>query len=101
MSDSLKVDDPHLAVVLERIDGLKTAFSEHKSAVKEEFDQLRKERADEFEKVRKEQVELAKKIEPFANAVTKAQGGWLVLLGLGSLLAWSLGLYDKALKLFH
>lgn len=89
MSDVPKVDDPVLAVILDRLARISQDFSDHRASIKEEISDLHS----EISEVRKDQAQV--------NAVMqKAQGGYLVILGLGAMVSCVVGFWSQLAKLF-
>lgn len=83
------VDDPVLAVVLERLDRMKEDFANLRQEVKEEISSVRK----DVSAIKEDQASVK-------TVLTKASGGYLVILGLGGLVTYALGFWDKVAKLW-
>lgn len=90
MSDIPDVEDPILAVVLDRLNRLQKDLREHRDEVRNELAEVRKTQAEHRDEVAK-----------VTKLVDKANGGWLVLVGLGALLLTLLGFWERLAKLWH
>lgn len=88
---SLPTNDPTLAVVVDRLQRLSDDFEKDRHERKAEMRALEDSFHVKLDEVYAEQ----KKVGTILN---KAKGGYLVLLGLGGLVAWIAGLFEKLFK---
>ncbi|SER29761.1 hypothetical protein SAMN05216548_114142 [Faunimonas pinastri] len=100
MPSSLETKDPTLAVVIERLSRLSDDFAEHRRETKQEMSQHRKESMKEIEGLREEIQSIGSGIGAVNTLVNKARGGWFVIIAVGGLLTWGLGILDKVFKAF-
>lgn len=91
---NLTTDDPALAIVIDRLERLSSDFKEHRVEVNSQMASLKKEVEMKFDA-------LQQPVSKMTSIMNKAQGGYLVILGLGALLSYAVGLWDKLLKVFH
>ena len=84
------VEDPVQAVILERLENLRKSFEKFEVKVDEKFAAADK----KIEAVQKEQADVK-------SFFTTAKGGYIVLVGLGAMLMWALGAWDKLAKLWQ
>lgn len=88
----IKSDDAVLAVILERLERLSDDFKELKTDVSEEIAKARTE-------AKADSKSLGEKVDSQQAVLNKAKGGWLVLTGLGLLLTYTFGVWEKGFKL--
>jgi hypothetical protein len=90
MSQVPNVEDPVQAVILERLDNLRKSFEKLETKVDDRFAKTDA----KIEAVQKEQADVK-------SFFTTAKGGYIVLVGLGAMLMWALGAWDKLAKLWQ
>jgi hypothetical protein len=81
--------DPTVAVILERLATLSGDLKDHRDEIKADFVSMN-ERIGGIEETQANQ----------AKMLNRAQGGYMVLLGIGSLAAFVVGFYEKIAKLW-
>jgi len=94
-------DDPLMAVVIERLEALKKGFDDHRSVMKADVADLRKEMKDDIGSLRNEVAGVKEEQAAVRSFFTTAKGGYIVLVGLGAMLMWALGAWDKVAKLWQ
>jgi len=100
MSQVPNVEDPVLAVLLDRFDRMSKDFAGLRAEVKEDINGLRAEVKQDISDLRTEVAAVKSSQTKFDTLITKAQGGWLVVAGLGAMLTYVVGLWDKVAKLW-
>lgn len=93
MPNSLKSEDPTVAVLIDRLSSLTDEIKEMRAERKDELVDLRCELKADIAAVKADQLKVN-------DIISKARGGYLVLVGLGGFLLWLLGFWDKILKLW-
>jgi hypothetical protein len=107
------VTDPNVAVVLEQIKRLQCDLKEHRQNIREAMDTSRHETREAMAAMRHdllENIEEAKKdalvikeaaqitqdeVFKINKFMLRAEGGYIVVIGIGSLLAYFLGVFGK------
>jgi hypothetical protein len=90
MPAPLETKDPTIAVLIERMTRLGEDFASYRAEMKEENAELRK-----------EITSLKNEVSSQSKFFTQAQGGFWLLITVGGLLAWALGVFEKIWKFFH
>jgi len=101
---TLQTKDPTLAVVIERLNNLNDKLDDIRKETREGLSSQRAEFKEEIATAKKEFAaeisEMRSAIRPVTELLTRAKGGYMVVLGLGALLAYMSGVWDKVAKLF-
>lgn len=85
-----EITDPNMAYMVVLIEQLSGDVKEQRDEVNARFD-----KADERFKTIEENQEKVNRV------VTRAQGGYLVILGIGAVFGWALDIYGKVVKVFQ
>jgi hypothetical protein len=87
------VKDPNLAAVIVRLERLSDDFGEHRREIRQEMAEAHEETRDSLKKIND-------RLEPIEQTMTKAKGGWMVILGIGSLVSLALSVWELIVKQF-
>ncbi len=103
-SQLLPTDDPNLAVILERLTVISITTARNAEINTLRMDKMEAQfmaRMDHSEKITTDRLDKQDAILSNITALmTKMRGGWIVILAMGALIAYSFGLLDKIKHFF-
>jgi hypothetical protein len=110
--DPLSVEDPTLAVLLERMTRLQQDVTAGNEIQRADMQRLRTDlrtemkvgfdrSEDQINHVQAEIEDVKKNVSTLYQFVSHAKGGYIVLIALGGIMMWLFGVWDKIIKIFQ